>query len=90
MQNSQFTIEDLQKAIDRVQAASETPPEYIFYVIQPWIDAAPEYFYQDESKPPIRKQMPSKLDPYKEIINEKLKPCCSYNLIYKFICKKAG
>ena len=34
---------------------------------------AKKYFYQDESKPPIRKQMPSKLDPYKEIINEKLK-----------------
>ena len=49
MQNSQFTIEDLQKAIDRVQAASETPPEYIFYVIKPLMDAVPEYFYQDET-----------------------------------------
>ena len=49
MQNSQFTIEDLQKAIDRVQAASETPPEYIFSVIKPLIDAVPEYFYQDET-----------------------------------------
>ena len=37
---------------------------------------------------PIRKQMPSKLDPYKEIICEKLKLCCYYNSIYKFICKK--
>ena len=49
MQNNQFTIDDLQKAIDRVQAVNNTPPEYIFYVTQPWIDAAPEYFYQDET-----------------------------------------
>ena len=49
---------------------------------------AKKYFYQEESKPLIRKQIPSKLDPYKEMINEKLKLCCSYNSIYKFICKK--
>lgn len=49
---------------------------------------AKKYFYQDNNKPPIRKRIPSKLDPYKEIINEKLKLCCSYNSIYKFIQKK--
>lgn len=49
---------------------------------------AKKYFYQEESKPLIRKQIPSKLDPYKEMINEKLKLCCSYNSIYKYICKK--
>lgn len=49
MQNNQLTLDDLQKAIDRVQAVNNTPPEYIFYVIQPWIDAAPEYFYQDKT-----------------------------------------
>lgn len=49
MQNNQFTIDDLQKAIDRVQAVNNTPPEYIFYVIKPLIDAVPEYFYQDET-----------------------------------------
>lgn len=47
-----------------------------------------KYFYKDNNKPPIRKRIPSKLDPYKEIINEKLKLCCSYNSIYKFIQKK--
>ena len=34
---------------------------------------AKKYFYQDENKPPIRKLIPSKLDPYKEMVNEKLK-----------------
>lgn len=47
--SNQITIDDIQKAIDRMEAALLTPPpERIFYVIQPWIDAAPEYFYQDE------------------------------------------
>lgn len=49
---------------------------------------AKKYFYQDSNKPLIRKSIPSKLDDYKEIINEKLKLCCSYNSIYKFIQKK--
>ena len=32
--------------------------------------------------------MPSKLDPYKEIIDEKLRLCCFHNSIYNFICRK--
>lgn len=48
MANKIFTLEDLNNTIDRVQAATLKPPEYIFYAIQPIIDAAPEYFYQDE------------------------------------------
>lgn len=49
---------------------------------------AKKYYYGEDNKPPVRKKIPSKLDDYKEIINEKLKLCCSYNSIYKFIQKK--
>lgn len=49
---------------------------------------AKKYYYEESNKPPIRKKIPSKLDQFKEIINEKLKLCCSYKSIYKFIQKK--
>lgn len=38
-----------------------------------------------ESKPPERKKRPSKLDPYKEIIQDKIKDQCSAYSIFKFI-----
>ncbi len=49
---------------------------------------AKKYYYQKSDKPPIKKVNPSKLDDYKEIINEKMKLCCTYYSIYKFIEKK--
>lgn len=38
-----------------------------------------------ESKPPERKKRPSKLDPYREIIQDKIKDQCSAYSIFKFI-----
>ncbi|WP_280946731.1 IS21 family transposase [Enterococcus faecalis] len=38
-----------------------------------------------ESKPPERKKHPSKLDPYREIIQDKIKDQCSAYSIFKFI-----
>lgn len=49
---------------------------------------AKKYFYNENDEPSKRKYVPSKLDPYKSIIDEKLKLCCSYYSIYKFIQKK--
>lgn len=49
---------------------------------------AKKYYYQESNKPPIRKPHPSKLDDFKEIINDKLQLCCSYYSIYKFIEKR--
>lgn len=41
-----------------------------------------------ESKPPERKKRPSKLDPYREIIQDKIKDQCSAYSIFKFIERK--
>lgn len=41
-----------------------------------------------ESKPAERKKRPSKLDPYKEIIQDKIKDQCSAYSIFKFIERK--
>ena len=49
---------------------------------------AKKYYYQDSNNPPIRKQIPSKLDPFKEIIIDKINLCCSITSIYGFIQKK--
>lgn len=43
---------------------------------------------EGEKKPPKRKKRPSKLDPYKAIIERKLKDQCSAYSIFKFIEKK--
>lgn len=45
-------------------------------------------YYTTDLIKPERKQIPSKLDPYKELIKEKLKLCCTYNSIYYLIKKK--
>ena len=47
-----------------------------------------KYYEGDYQKPLERKKKPSKLDPYKEIIKEKLEIPCSYQAIYYYIVKR--
>lgn len=52
---------------------------------------AKKYYHStlnDQITPLKRKTVPSKLDSYKTIIEDKLKLCCSYYSIYEFIKKK--
>lgn len=49
---------------------------------------AKKYYYSDSKKPSKRKQMPSKLDQFKELIKDKLELNCSVTSIYKFIQNK--
>lgn len=52
------------------------------------VKAAYQEALEGEKKPPKRKKRPSKLDPYKAIIERKLKDQCSAYSIFKFIEKK--
>ena len=52
------------------------------------VKAAYQEALEGAERPPQRKKRPSKLDPYKATIEEKLKDQCSAYSIFKFIEKK--